>query len=117
MKWLGGADEPLAVKLPIATVPSDSNKLARPALALDNLMGAPNPVETIGTRCVAGPNLGAEPGPIVASSGPFVGRPSSMGARRGPTGQRPAARPPWMPARKCLASATNRTSKGTLAMR
>jgi hypothetical protein len=41
------ADEPLAVRLPIATAPSDSNKLARPALALDSLIGAPKAVETI----------------------------------------------------------------------
>src|ERR1035441_175366 len=48
MKWLGGADEPLAVRLPIATATSDANKLARPALALDSLIGPPQAVETIG---------------------------------------------------------------------
>ncbi len=73
MKWFGGADEPLAVTLPIATAPSDSNELARPALALDSLIVAPKAVETIGTRRVVGPNLRAKPRPIAASSKSFHG--------------------------------------------
>jgi hypothetical protein len=73
MKWSGGADEPLALRLPIATAPNDSNKLARPALALDSLIGAPKALETIGTRRVVGPNLRAKPRRVAASTRSFHG--------------------------------------------